>query len=136
MDFNKYVEMNIPFKEKGRDLGGLDCWGLVKLFYQEELGITLPDYQENYKKTSDAEIADTIEVESEKDWISVDSAINGDVILCRMRGRPMHVGIYKAPHFMLHIERGNTVALEKINNSKWKHRILQIVRPRQSAFTQ
>lgn len=41
-DFSKYI--NIPFKHKGRDFNGCDCLGIVILIYQEELGITLPDY--------------------------------------------------------------------------------------------
>ncbi len=42
MNFSKYV--NIPYKYKGRDFNGCDCWGLVKLIFKKEKGITLPDF--------------------------------------------------------------------------------------------
>jgi len=36
--------LGIPFKHSGRTIAGIDCYGLVKLFYANELGIILPDY--------------------------------------------------------------------------------------------
>ena len=38
--YSKYV--GIPFVPGGRDFAGVDCWGLIMLFYKD-LGISIPD---------------------------------------------------------------------------------------------
>ena len=34
---NKYV--GIPYKDNGRDLDGMDCWGLARYVYNKEFNI-------------------------------------------------------------------------------------------------
>lgn len=43
-DFGKYI--NVPFKHRGRDWDGCDCYGLIRLIFKEELEISLPDFLE------------------------------------------------------------------------------------------
>ena len=40
--------LGIPYKNMGRDLEGLDCWGLVLALYKDILKIDLPDTIDNY----------------------------------------------------------------------------------------
>src|SRR5262245_60853565 len=40
----KYV--GLPFKDFGRDFGGVDCWGLVRLVLARECGVAVPTYGE------------------------------------------------------------------------------------------
>lgn len=43
----KYV--GIPYVNEGRStVSGLDCWGLLRVVYRDEIGIVLPDYGEIY----------------------------------------------------------------------------------------
>ena len=43
-NFSKYID--IPFKLKGRDFNGVDCYGLIYLIFKEERGIILSDFTE------------------------------------------------------------------------------------------
>jgi len=45
MVLDKYLKTPIPFKHMGRDLKGLDCYGLIKCIY-EDAGIELMDLED------------------------------------------------------------------------------------------
>ncbi len=125
--------IGLPFKEHGRDRSGLDCWGLVRLVLAEQFSFHLPSYATDYGRTTDsAAIGALISRESRADWRSVvagdESA--GDVIVLRMRGQPMHVGLVAGDGQMLHIEQGINSALERYTASRWASRIHAIYRYR------
>lgn len=42
MNFSRYI--GIPYKYKGRDFSGVDCYGLVYLIYKKEKNLNLPDF--------------------------------------------------------------------------------------------
>lgn len=122
--------VGIPFKEKGRDESGLDCWGLVRLWYDKELGIELPSYIDVYQTTKDIEITETIKKEQAIKWESVEKPVRGDVVLLRIKGLPWHVGIYLGDNRILHVEQGCDSVIENLGRSKWKNRILGYYRMR------
>jgi len=50
MNFSKYI--GLPYKNKGRNFNGVDCYGIVYLIYKEEKNINLPDFSDiNYCST-------------------------------------------------------------------------------------
>ena len=53
MNFSEYI--GLPYKHKGRGPSGVDCLGLFRMIYQNELGIKLPDYTDK-------------NIDYEKDW--------------------------------------------------------------------
>jgi cell wall-associated NlpC family hydrolase len=117
--------IGLPFREHGRDRAGLDCWGLVRLVMAEQFNIALPSHAAEYERTSQAEkIGALIERESQK-WkiIATGSETCGDVVVLRVRGRPMHVGMVIGDRQMLHIERGIDSVLEKYTGAHWTERI-------------
>lgn len=129
VDYNKYVELAIPYKLKGRALNGIDCWGLIWLFYKEQMGIDLPSYHDISKEELDEYALGRVFLkEKAHNWMRVDSPRNGDVVLCRDKLRPLHVGIYKEHGKMLHIREGETPNISKLDNFEWKHKVLGIYR--------
>lgn len=121
MWWNKYL--SVPFKDRGRDASGCDCWGLVRLVYAQEKRIALPDYLECYETSNDRDtLAATISSEWQG-WIMPDKPEEFDVIVLRMRGVPMHVGIITKRGWMLHCARGVGTAHEPFNNMRWRDKV-------------
>jgi len=117
--------IGLRFKEHGRDISGVDCWGLVRLVLAEQFGIALPSYIREYETTTEVDcISRLIEREAIK-WRLIKSGdeICGDVIVMRVRGKPMHVGLVLGDRQMLHIEHGINSVIESYTSSVWSNRI-------------
>ncbi len=128
--------LNIPFVPKGRTRAGVDCYGLVRLIYAEQLGIELPSYTEDY-----ATIHDTIEIEAllrgetATRWkeIPLVSATMFDGLIFRIVGHPKHFGlITSAPQF-IHAMRNEDqitgrVTTNRFDSILWRHRLVTAVR--------
>ena len=117
--------IGLPFQDHGRDMSGLDCWGLVRLVLAEQFGIALPSYVNEYQRSTQVEkIGDLVERESLK-WKLVPNGqeICGDVAVLRVRGRPMHVGLVLGDRQMLHIEHGINSVIERYAGSRWSERL-------------
>lgn len=121
MEIEKYL--TIPFKDRGRDWNGVDCWGLVHLFYKEEFGINLPPYLDvNEKWNQVGQIAAVMGVEKNK-WKRVETPTLGDLVLFNITGMPVHVGIVLDKQLMLHALDKVGVSIEPYRTLKWGTRI-------------
>lgn len=102
--------IGLPFKEHGRDRSGLDCWGLVRLVYDERYGIQLPSLVERYDNTlaRNALQLGAVVADVAQDWVPVPAGQEreGDVIVLRYNRHPMHVGLVLDKGMMLHVEHG------------------------------
>jgi len=122
MWWNKYIR--IPFKEKGRDESGCDCWGLVRLIYKNELGIDLPSNHELYDNTLQRDLlAKLIEDEKFHKWSEPQDQREFDVIILNVFGRPMHVGVVTKNGFMIHCSKDTNTVHEKYTSMSWKGRV-------------
>lgn len=52
MWLDRYVM--IPFRDRGRDWSGVDCFGMHLLLCREEGGFALPDHDVSYERNTDA----------------------------------------------------------------------------------
>lgn len=115
---------DIPYKSKGRDFDGVDCWGLIFLFYKNELNINLPSWSAEYK---DAKHFDYFEPCERTDlfakWREVTVAVPGDVGLMSL-GRNFHVGLCVDPYGsrIMHMMDGSGIMIDRIKSPELKNR--------------
>lgn len=119
--------IGIPFKIKGRDHKGVDCWGLVCLIYEEVFNIELPSYIDEYEDIKDLHhIQKLYTIHSEKGvgWISIlrGQEKKGDVFLMPFIGIRSHVTICVEPGLMIHITENINVTVEEYYTSLWSKR--------------
>ena len=120
--------VGIPFLERGRDRAGCDCWGLVRLVLAERFGVAVPSYAGDYARVSDhARLAELVEG-GRPGFAEAAERQPGDVVLLRLRGLPIHVGLIVAPRWMLHSTRTTGSVLDRYGGLTWKNRIVGVYR--------
>jgi cell wall-associated NlpC family hydrolase len=122
IDINKYI--GIPYKTKGYDFDGADCFGLVRLFLQNEFGMAMPKFEQYNPDEDIKEVAKQFSlniplIAGER----VDIPEIGDVALFHFRGIASHIGIYVGNNRVLHILRGTNSTCEAIDSRRLKGRL-------------
>jgi cell wall-associated NlpC family hydrolase len=116
----------IPYVSKGRDpQTGVDCWGLLRLFYAEQFGIELPLHDDRYVHSdSRGETAELARDEIRERWLQVRTPQYGDAVVLALSRRPFHVGICIGGNRFLHAldPRVNTV-IERLDAPVWARRL-------------
>lgn len=120
MKYDKYI--GLPYKNNGRTADGVDCWGLVRLFYKDEFAIELPSYSDEYNGPNDEAVV--YAVNQHKDaWDPTSTPDVGDVVLFNILGEPTHVGIYLGNNKFLHSRAGKDSVVESLAGAKWNKRL-------------
>ena len=130
MDFDRYV--GLPWKSGGRGFDGVDCYGLVWLFYAHELGTSIRSFAEAYSNAEDR--SETAELFS----VGVDGrlpakAAPGAVVLIRRGKLPCHVGIAAPGRRILHIEKRDGLSVMAPITASLSNRIEGYFRPKVEA---
>lgn len=130
---HKYV--GIPFKSLGRTVDGCDCWGLVRLIYQRELRIALPEYGE-ISATDLKEVSKHItENNDHEPWKVFVEPKEFDVVVMKFYGskRVGHVGVIVNPNTrqLIHTERGFDAALVGCDHMTIRNRVVGFRRHRE-----
>ena len=88
---NRYIGR--PYKYGGRDLDGLDCYGLVKLIYKEQYNLSLPDWliDEVDLRGRSGQISDIV---CSGQFTEMDKPDDGDIAVCFRTKLAHHIGIF------------------------------------------
>lgn len=117
---NKYI--GIPFLDKGRDINGIDCWGLVRLVYKQEYNIDLPNFSTDYE-TDDAERMRDLLAQYKEGWEKIDTPTEGCIVLFNILGVESHMGIAVSSTHFLHARDRYDSAIESFESVGWRNRI-------------
>ncbi|WP_457647361.1 C40 family peptidase [Profundibacter sp.] len=131
---NRYI--GIPYQDRGRGFGGCDCWGLARLVYMHEMGITLPSYTEAYSSAEEAaEVAALLDNHnSPETWQPVQHPNPFDLILYRHGRLSTHVAIVIDRRHMLHIQSDDASKVENSTDPRWQARLVGFYRSVQTAL--
>jgi cell wall-associated NlpC family hydrolase len=129
-NFSKYI--GIPYKHKGRDFSGVDCLGLFRLVYLNELGICLPDYTDR-------------EIDYSEDWYKTDNHLlqgigtilvkvakpfqifDGLIFYYGGTGVASHMGCSIGNNKFIHINSGITSRVDRLSGY-WESKLYSAMR--------
>lgn len=128
---NKYV--GIPYKSNGRNLEGVDCWGLARYVYNKEFNISLPSFSFSYDGGDRERIQELI-AQYREGWEEItDNYKSGDLVIFRMLGYESHVGIITEYPYFLHAKDKADSSIERLDGAHWKNRVVGVFRYSEAA---
>ncbi len=100
----KYI--GIPWKAHGRDMKGLDCYGLVVIAMREVFGREVPDfeYAANCREEEAAEIYKHMEGNVRK-LGKDEEQLPGDIAIMSFMGEDAHIALYIGFYYLMHATR-------------------------------
>jgi len=119
---NAYV--GTPYADLGRSKLGCDCWGLARLVYEQELGITLPSYLGDYVSAEErAEIDGLIgDAEHTGPWRPSPQIMPFDLLVFRRGRLRSHIGIALSARHMLHMDGEDQARIVRLAEPRWQTR--------------
>lgn len=126
---NAYV--GVPYKDKGRSLEGVDCWGVPYLVLRELAGVEVPSYTESYAGAAEVrEVSALFGQLNSWPWrpVELGQEREFDVAFFRTGNCASHCGIVVKPGWMLHVLDGYHARVEEFTGGRWSLRLLGIAR--------
>jgi len=123
--------------DKGRDPehdGGVDCWGLVRLVWEQEFGLTVRSYTDEYKTIDEQKVVSEAIVAglNGTTWNRVSEPQLGDGLVFNLQGNPWHVGMMVSRDRFLHTrQRLGSSTTESFAGGVWDHACQGIYRHRE-----
>jgi cell wall-associated NlpC family hydrolase len=119
----------IPFQHLGREAAsGVDCAGLVMLWYRNELGIRIPDLISEYP--ADIKGRDYFhEYHTELGFLPVSDPRKHDVVVTGIQGVATHCGVLLDSAWFLHMTRTGS-AVHQYTTGYWLRQVMGYYRHR------
>lgn len=117
--------MDIPFTDLGRSRDGCDCYGMILMILKECANVRIPDLTGMYKDIQDVrtikKIVDHMSAQ-ESMWTKIErgNETEFDIVVCRIVGLPIHVGIVTRKGWMLHTIDGVGPSEVEYTKGEWK----------------
>lgn len=126
--FDSYI--GIPYLAGGRDRAGLDCWGLLRTVYSEQLGIDLPSMQDAYITPADRRAIVDLINGGLPEWKLVEPAKERlfDAVLLRIARDACHVGLVAGHGLLLHVEDDRLSCIERYASPRIARRVVGFYR--------
>lgn len=118
---NNFTDLiGIPFKDRGRDLNGLDCWGLAKIVFKR-YGQDIPDY--NICCEDITNIDKTIDKQRSY-WKKIEKPVAPCLVVMHLGTKFCnHTGVYIGNGRFIHTRDKVGVNIDRIDSINWKNRI-------------
>src|SRR6185295_4866417 len=101
--------VGLKFRRGGRDAGGVDCWGLVRLVLDEQAGVKLPRYDD---EDPDGWTIATHAIAHKHIQLFEVKTLDVAILFTDVRAgltwksAPVHIGVFVDAKNILHIEEG------------------------------
>ncbi len=116
--------IGLPHVKQGRSRDGCDCLGLFILLHKARFNRDIPDPSCSREEAIRQRVADA----QRANYVEVSEPQEGDALLMRTNGHPIHVGYCIDQSLMLHSEGDAGSQIERWNSTRWKARLLGIYR--------
>jgi hypothetical protein len=125
---NDYV--GLPFKEKGRDRNGIDCWGLNWLVQREAFHRDVPRFDGRYETVADVKELERL-IRNEMPTARPVAPKPGATAFFIVDGHLAHVGVvvttpYQGafdPGYFLHAQHGIDSCVDRYIGMRWNRRL-------------
>lgn len=114
--------LSIPYKHAGRGFDGADCYGGIKLWYDQFLNIEIWDIEEDYPEDWRWKGKAYFINNYHREWQKVITPKRHDVILFRLGSEINHAGIYLGSGKFFHVCRAGGV-IAQLGDRRWQSRL-------------
>lgn len=128
MDIKKYI--GIPYRDRGRDYDGVDCWGLAYLISRDIFDKEIPFLGDSYSSINALdEVHEAYRVTKLNfHHIVFEDRVPGDIVMFRVCGLAAHAGVIIDNLRMVHALPGHNTCFERYDSATWSKRIEGIYR--------